>query len=433
MTTPVLPPLAAAIGIDWADDHHDIALQALDGTDFDAPIETHRLPHSPDAIATWLAALATRFAGRAIGIAIETSRGPLVHALLEAPFVILYPVNPRSLKRFREVFSPNGAKDDLPDARLLLTLLVRHREQLRPWPPEGAALRELRALCEYRRAAVALQTQLTQRLQATLKEYFPHALTWAGEDLASPMACHFLQRWPTLEAVQRVRAATLRRFYTTHHCRHRTRIDARLAEIPHAVPLTRDAAILASRVPYVQLLTTQLLALAPQLTALDDAIAACFARQPDAALFASFPGAGAVFAPRLAAALGTDRSRFSSADDLARHTGIAPITVRSGHRCQVQWRWATSTFLRQTFHEFAWHSRRHCAWARAFYAQQRQRGKSKHVALRALAFKWLRILWRCWQDRVPYDTARYERALALRHSPLSPLLASPGLPALENA
>jgi len=303
-----------------------------------------------------------------VGIAVETSRGPLVHALLEAPFVILYPVNPRSLKRFREVFSPNGAKDDVPDARLLLTLLARHRDQLRAWQPADPDTRELRALCEYRRAAVALQTQLTQQLQATLQEYFPHALAWAGADLASPMACAFLQRWSTLEAVQRARPTTLQRFYTQHGCRQRARIDARLAAIPDAVPLTRDPAIIASRVPYVELLTAQLLTLAPQITKLDAAIAACFARQPDAALFASFPGAGAVFAPRLAAAFGTDRTRFSSADDLARHTGIAPITVRSGQQCQVQWRWATSNFLRQTFHEFAQHSRLHCRWARAFYA-----------------------------------------------------------------
>lgn len=428
MTPPSLPVLAAAIGIDWADDHHDVALQPLDGSD-PSTIEMQRLPHTPDAIARWLAALATRFAGRPVGIAVETSRGPLVHALLEAPFVTLYPVNPRSLKRFREVFSPNGAKDDVPDARLLLTLLVRHRDHLRAWHPADPNTRELRALCEYRRAAVELQTQLTQRLQATLKEYFPQALAWAGDDLASPMACQFLQRWPTLAAVQRARPTTVRRFYTAHGCRQRARLEARLADIPRAVPLTRDPAILASRVPYVQLLTSQLLVLAPQITKLDAAIAACFARQPDAALFASFPGAGAVFAPRLAAAFGTDRTRFPSAADLARHTGIAPITVRSGQQSQVHWRWATSTFLRQTFHEFALHSRRHCAWARAFFHDQRQRGKSKHAALRALAFKWIRILWRCWQDGVPYDDARYQRALAQRHSPLAKLLSPNAVPA----
>jgi hypothetical protein len=107
---------------------------------------------------------------------------------------------------------------------------------------------------------------------------------------------------------------------------------------------------------------------------------------------------------------------------MQKRAGIAPITVRSGRQSQVHWRWATSTFLRQTFHEFAHHSILHTPWAKTFYHQQRARGKKHHAAVRALAFKWIRILWRCWSDRTPYDSARYERALHLRHSPLSILL-----------
>jgi transposase len=410
--------LAASIGIDWADDHHDIALQPTDG----GSIEECRLAHSPAALTQWLATLATRFGGRPIGIALETSRGPLVQALLEAPFVVLYPVNPRSLRRFREAFSPNGAKDDAPDARLLLELLVKHRDQLRAWRPADAATRALQYLVEQRRTAVDLRTQLTLQLQAALKEYFPQALAWAGDDLARPMACQFLQRWPTLDAVQRARRTTVRQFYTSHGCRRAARIDTRLDEIAAATPLTRDAAVITSRVLFVQLLTRQLLALGPSLAQLDRAIADHFAAHPDAPLFAALPGAGAALAPRLLVAFGTDRTRFPSAADVQKHTGIAPITVRSGRQCQVHWRWMASTFLRQTFYEFAHHSVWHCRWARAFYHQQRQRGQSHPAAVRALAFKWIRILWRCWQDRVPYDGARYERALELRHSPLSTLL-----------
>lgn len=415
MTSDGTAALAAAIGIDWAADHHDIALQAI-GT---STIEEYRLEHTPEAIARWLAGLAHRFGHRPIGIAIETSRGPLVHALLEAPFVVLYPVNPRSLRRFREAFSPNGAKDDAPDARLLLELLMKHRDQLLAWQPDDAATRALQRLVEQRRAAVGLRTQLTQQLQAVLKEYFPQALDWAGVDLASPMACRFLQQWPTLDALQRARPATVRRFYHAEGCRRATRIETRLAEIRTATPLTGDDAVITSSVLYVQLLVEQLLALGPSLARLDAAIAERFAAHADAAIFASLPGAGDALAPRLLVAFGTDRRRFPSAADMQTHSGIAPITVRSGRQCQVRWRWATSTFLRQTFHEFAQHSVRHCEWARAFYRQQRQRGKTHQAAVRALAFKWIRILWRCWQDHTPYDGARYEGALRLRHSPLS--------------
>lgn len=426
MTTPTFIPLAAAIGIDWASDHHDIALQALDRRAQPSDptgVEECQLRHTPEAIARWLGALATRFGGRPIGIAIETSRGPLVQALLEAPFVVLYPVNPRSLRRFREAFSPNGAKDDAPDARLLLMMLMQHRDRLAPWYPDDERTRLLARLVERRRAAVELRTQLSLQLQAVLKDYFPQALDWAGDDLTTPMAGAFLERWPTLAALQRARPTTVRRFYTSHGCRRAERIDARLAEIQRAVPLTQDAAVITSSVLTVQLLVRQLTALRPSLAALDGAIAQHFAAHADAAIFTSFPGAGAALAPRLLVALGTDRARFPSAAEVQKHTGIAPVTVKSGRQRQVHWRWATSSFLRQTFHEFAHHSIQHSRWARAFYHQQRSRGKTHHAAVRSLAFKWIRIIWRCWQERTPYDGARYERALQLHQSPLRERLA----------
>lgn len=424
MTSTPMVPLAACIGLDWASPHHDIALLVAGTT----TVESARIAHEPAALVAWLASLAERFAGAPVGIALETSRGPIVHALLDAPFVVLYPVNPRSLARFREAFVPSGAKDDAPDARLLLALLTQHRERLTPWQPEDAATRTLGRLVQHRRALVELRTQVALQLQAALKEYFPQALRWAGEDLATPLAGAFLCRWPTLAAVQHARPATLRQFYTAHHCRHVALIATRLTEIATATPLTRDPAIIESSALYVQGLARQLVTLAPSLAALDAAIAQRFAAHPDAVLFTAVPGAGAVLAPRLLVAFGTDRTRFPTATELQARAGIAPITVCSGKQSHVRWRWAASTFLRPTFQEFAHHSVRTCHWARVFYHQQRQRGKSHHAAVRSLAFKWIRILWRCWQDRVPYDDARYERALATRGSPLAihrPLALAP--------
>lgn len=123
-------------------------------------VETGRLEHTPEAIAAWLTAVAHRFHGEKIGVAIETSRGAIVHALLEAPFVVIYPINPRSLKRFREAFSPNGAKDDEPDARLLLALLVKHRAQLQPLSVDDVATRTLQRLVQHRRDIVDLRTRI---------------------------------------------------------------------------------------------------------------------------------------------------------------------------------------------------------------------------------------------------------------------------------
>ena len=418
MEASLMIPLAAMIGLDWGDQRHDIALQATDS----AIVESGQLDHTPEAIAAWLAALAHRFKGEKIGVAIETSRGAIVHALLEAPFIVLYPVNPRSLQRFREAFSPNGAKDDAPDARLLLALLVHHRAHLPPLRRDDAATRALERLVQYRRALVDRRTQLVLTLQAALKEYFPLALQVAGTDLSLPLAGAFLTRWPTLEALQRARPATVRTFYTQHNCRSQARITERLAAIATAGPLTRDPAIIAPTARYVQALARQLLALGTSIREFDTAIAQAFAAHADAALFQSVPGAGAVLAPRLLVAFGTDRTRFPTAAAVQQAAGIAPITIRSGKSCVVTWRWMTSAFLRQTFHELATMSIRSTEWARLYYAQQRQRGKSHHTAVRALAFKWIRILWRCWQDRTPYDDARYARALVERRSPLGPQL-----------
>ena len=139
---------------------------------------------------------------------------------------------------------------------------------------------------------------------------------------------------------------------------------------------------------------------------------------PDYALFSPVPGAGAVYAPRLLVAFGEQRERYASATAIQNYAGIAPVTERSGNKCWVHWRLQCPTFLRQTFVEWTAQSIPHSYWARAFYEQQRAKGCSHQAALRALAFKWIRILYRCWQDRTPYDEATYLNALKRRDSPL---------------
>lgn len=417
MTEPA--ELTALIGIDWADQQHEVTLQVV----ATGRIERQRLVHTPEAIAEWLATLRQRFANAPVGIAVETSRGPLVHALLEHDWVVLYPVNPRSLKRFRETFAPSGAKDDRPDADLLCELLAKHRDRLRAWLPEDVATRALRRLVESRRRTVDLRTKLTQQLTAALKEYFPQALAWAGEDLSSALACDFLLQWPTLDAVQRARRTTVERFYTAHNCRRPERIAERLEAIQQARPLTRDPAIIEPAVLVVQMLARQLQTLAESLVQFDAEIARRFSAHEDAVLFSSLPGSGAALAPRLLVAFGTDRTRFRRAADVQEYAGIAPVLKRSGNSAIVHWRWSAPTFVRQSFHEFATQSIRFSPWARAYYALQRSRGKGKHAALRALAYKWIRIIWRCWQDRTPYDDARYTRALLCHSTPLTTRLA----------
>jgi transposase len=411
MTEP--PVLAARIGIDWADDHHDFCLQETGSS----RLETGQIPQDPHALAEWIAALRQRFGGRPIGICLETKRGALVSALLEHDFIVLFPVNPRTLKRFREAFAPNGAKDDPDDAGLLLELLSKHEHRLHRWNPDDAETRAIARLVEARRKAVDMRTRLINQLTAELKGYFPQALSWAGE-LASQLATDFLQRWPTLPAVQREKVQTIRKFYYGHNCRRADVIEQRVEEIRTAVALTNDPAIVETSAINVQVLARQIEALRTGIARYDKEIANRFGKHPDAHLFESLPGSGAAMAPRLLSAFGSKRDRFQAASDIQEYSGIAPVTRRSGKQSQTTWRWGAPRFVRQSFHEFARLSIQHSAWARAYYEQQRERGNSHHAAIRALAFKWIRVIYRCWKERTAYDEAQYIQALWARRSPL---------------
>jgi hypothetical protein len=97
---------------------------------------------------------------------------------------------------------------------------------------------------------------------------------------------------------------------------------------------------------------------------------------------------------------------------------VAPVTDRSGNKSWVHWRYSCARFLRQSFVEWAKETIPRSFWAKAFYEQHRANGASHNAALRALAFKWIRILYRCWVDRVPYDESRYLIALQKRGAPL---------------
>jgi transposase len=312
---------------------------------------------------------------------------------------------------FRQAFYPSGAKSDPGDAALQLDILLQHRDRLTPWRPEEPTTRQLSLLVEGRRRFVADQVRGTNRMRDALKSYFPQALELAGEDLTSPMACAFLQKWPTLEALPKVKPQQLRNFYYAHHSRSEQLIARRLELLARAQPLTTDPAIIAAQSLLVQCLAQELAALNVMLARYDKQIAQLFAAHADFALWNSFPGAGPALGPRLAVAWGTQRNRFADSQAMPTFSGIAPVQEASGKQEWIHVRWACPKFLRQTFHEMAKCSLNFCAWALCYYQMQIQRGKSHHTAIRALAFKWQRIMWRCWQDHTPYDEAKYVESL----------------------
>jgi transposase len=321
------------------------------------------------------------------------------------------------LAKYRKAFHVSGAKDDPLDAQLALDLLLRHPEKLDKLQPQGPAMRILTELVEQRRVLVGEVGRLTNRITWALKQYFPQVLEWF-EDKNTLVFCDFLSRWPTLKHAQRARKARLTAFFHEHNARYPHIIEQRIRAIASASALTADLGVIEPNRLLVEALVQQLRVLLQSVQRFDREIQARAATLPDVALFASFPGAAEVFAPRLAAAFGERRERYASPDELQRYSGIAPVTERSGNKCWVHWRLHCPRFQRQTFVEFAASSLPHCYWAKAYYDQQRARGSSRQAALRALAFKWIRIMYRCWQTRTPYDEARYLNALKRRGSPL---------------
>ena len=161
---------AALVGIDWADTKHDCCLRVI-GADQE---EYGVMGHLPEAIDHWARELAARFPGRKIAVCLEQSKGSLIYALLKYDCLVLYPINPRMLAKFREALAPSGKKDDPADAQLLLELISKHREKLRPWRPADEHTRTLQFLVEHRRKLVNDKTRLTNRLTSVLKGYFPH-------------------------------------------------------------------------------------------------------------------------------------------------------------------------------------------------------------------------------------------------------------------
>ena len=289
-----------------------------------------------------------------MAVCLELSKGPLVYALQKYDFLVLFPVHPATLAKYRAAFTPSHAKADPTDAQLALELLLRYRAKLKPRSPQSVPMRTLLRLVEPRRRLVGDQSRISNRLTDALKQYFPDVLAWFP-DKDTLLFCDFLGRWPTLKQLKRARRSTLLSFFHEHH---------------------------------------------------------------------ALPGAGDILAPRLLVAFGEQRERYHSAAELQRYTGIAPVTESSGKKHWVHWRLQCPTFLRQTFVEWAGATIPRSFWAAAYYRQQRDKGCSHQAAVRALAFKWIRILYRCWQARTPYDESTYLNALKRRGSPLLTSIAA---------
>jgi hypothetical protein len=301
---------AACGGSDWADATHDGCLQTAGS----ATRECVQLAHTPEAIDAWGTTRRTRFHGHPVALCLALTQGPLVSALRPYALLVLFPIHPLTLTRYREACTPSRAQDDPTDAVLQLALRLTHRDTLQPLHPQRPTMRALAPLVEPRRRVVGDTVRLTNRLPRTLKLSCPHVLHGVQEK-DTALCCDCLRRWPTLKAVPRARRAPRATCFREHHVRSAAVIAQRLQASTAATPRTTDDGVIAPQALLVQALVTQLRVTLQAIAAFDTVSAQRAQSHPAFPLVQALPGAGPVCAPRRLVACGEPRDRSAAAAD----------------------------------------------------------------------------------------------------------------------
>jgi hypothetical protein len=404
-------PHRALVAFDWADTKHDAFLwDASTGE-----ISHEVIPNTPEALHGFIASLNKRLNSpdngsakvtSSVGVLYEAHNGPLSVGLAAHAELVLYPVNPKAAARFREAFNVAGGKNDPVDGYSLLLMGIHHMDQLTAQCLNDVPTRLLALLSEQRRKLVEERTRTANELRACLKSYFPQMIDLV-DNLCSPLFRKMLTKWPTLEALQKASPATLRKFFHAHNCRRMDTIEERIKTIASAVVLTHDVAHVTAMKMRVDALLDCIATQQKHIQRYDVELAEHTAQHADATIFRSVPGAGACLVPRLIAAFGSERSRWAGAEDISNASGVSPIIVASGKMLDVQARYKCDHFLRQTFVELASTSlKTKEEWVMNFYQSRTSQGWKHNSILRAIAYKWQRILWKMWQERKPYDSTQ---------------------------
>lgn len=392
-------------GLDWAVHTHAVCIIDASG----AVRDRFEIAHDRQGLAELMRCLA-RF-GPSMRIAIERPSGLIVDALVEAGHQV-FPIHPNAVKASRPRYRSHGAKSDASDAYLLADLLRTDGHRWTALSPQSDSIRALRALVRSRDDLVSTRVALGNQLHSTLEAFWPGAACIFA-DITSPIGLAFLRRYPSPASAARLSQAQLLRFcHAQHYSGRRSPAEllARLRAAAQALPgkLTNE-----SMAHVVRSLVTVLNPLVAQIANLTRRIERFVQSLPDGQIIMSFPRAGRVCAAQILAELGDVRERFPTLDRLAAEAGTVPVTYQSGKTRSVSFRWACNHRLRQAITCLADNSRHANEWARGIYVAARARGCDHPHAIRILARAWLRIIWRAWTDRKPYDPKLHLGALKL--------------------
>lgn len=404
-------------GIDWAAEIHAVCVMDAAGT----IVAQFTIAHSADGIATLIRRLA-RFGDPAeMQVAIERPNGRLVDLLLEAGHPVV-PVKPNAIKAWREGEVLSGAKSDAGDAAVIAEYLRLRQHKLTVAVPYSGQTSALRTVVRTRGDLVQTRVATANQLTALLEDCWPGAAVIFA-DIESPIALAFLSRYPTPESARHLGEKRMAAFCSSHGYTGR-RTAAELLERLRSAPAgTLDQARTVALRDAVLALVTVLTALGAAVKSLGRSAAARLGEHPDGEIFTSLPRSGQISAAQMLAEWGDCRQAYEHPDSVAALAGVTPVTKESGKHRSVHFRWACNKRFRQAITAFADNSRHASPWAAQIYHDAIAAGKDHPHAIRILARAWIRVIYRCWTDGVPYDPARHGAAAVLAKQSIKQIAA----------
>jgi len=397
------------VGIDWAEEHHDVCIVDVQG----ALLWRHRIGHRPAGVATLRQAIAQLEPDPGnVAVGIETGRGLLVAELVASGYVV-FAINPKAAERFRDRRAVSGRKDDRLDAEVLAQAVRSDRTSLRALLPDSPEALEIATLARDHANLTRQRSRLRNQLRSALLEYFPAAIEALSLDAQSALV--FLERYAEPDAAARLSVGQVAHFLRARRANRDADAKAQaIVDGLRAPALRARPEIARAKARLVRTLCAQLLALHPAMQAYERELADLLRRHPEGEIFLSFPGLGVVLASRVLAGTGDNPQRFLGG--YGPYAGTAPIVVQSGKRRVVKARIAAPKYFRDAAQQWAEQARRWSPWAAAYYTRHRARGHSHNASTRALADQLLRQLFDLRRLGARYDEAVHlanvERAAA---------------------
>lgn len=391
-------PDVVYVGVDWAAVVHAVCVMSAAGK----VLAQFTIEHTADGIASLIRRLAKHGDPADVQIGIERPNGRLVDLLLEAGHPVI-PVSPNAIKTWRESEVISGAKSDAGDAMVIAEYLRLRHHRLHPVQPYSSETKALRTVVRTRDDIIEMRVAATNQLSALLDDFWPGAKAIFA-DVESPISLAFLRRYPTAAAADHLGEKRLTAFLTKHSYPGRRPASELLARLRRAPTGSQDPVLVEAVHDAVLALVSVLQALNTAAKNLDRSVAAHLGEHPDAAIFTSLPRSGQINAAQVLAEWGDSRAAYAGPDAIAALAGVTPVTKQSGKQRAVHFRWACNKRFRKAITTFADNSRHESPWAALIYTQARARGHDHPHAVRILARAWIRVIYRCWQNRQPYDT-----------------------------